>query len=98
VDGGIIFLAMASVDYPKKAAFSFLDAVKEQFFSTYANGVVERAVAYELNDFAEALKSRMDYWTENSEDKVDRKLTGIKGEVDEVKNIMVDNISAILDR
>lgn len=61
---------MATVDFHKKAAFNFLSAVTEQFKSTYAQGVIDRAAAYELNGFSEVLQSRMEYWTANPEDKV----------------------------
>ncbi len=52
------------------------------------------ALAYAMNeDFSRVLAKQMDYYSQNGgQDKVDR----VKAEMDDVKNVMVDNIEKVI--
>jgi vesicle-associated membrane protein 7 len=51
-------------------------------------------LAYAMNeDFSRVLAKQMDYYSQNGgQDKVDR----VKAEMDDVKNVMVDNIEKVI--
>mmetsp|Transcript_1684 Transcript_1684/g.2724 ORF Transcript_1684/g.2724 Transcript_1684/m.2724 type:complete len:217 (+) Transcript_1684:87-737(+) len=95
VDHGIIYLAMASAEFERRVAFVFLEDIKERFEDKYSE-VVATAVAYEMNKtFTKVLQERMEFYNENPEADKIRK---VKGQVEEVKQVMTDTIDKILDR
>lgn len=113
VDGGLIYLAMSSKDLERSVAFGFLEDLKSEFDQRYSE-IVATAVAFEMNKtFAKVLTDKMDFFNQRAaevgaggvgagEDKeVDGggdKIKKVRGEIEEVKQVMTDNIERILDR
>jgi len=95
VDDTIIFLCMADEEFGRRVPFAFLEDLKDRFKSTYAERG-KTALAYAMNeDFSRVMKSVMEYYSFNpNADKINR----LKGEVDEVKSVMVENIERVLQR
>jgi vesicle-associated membrane protein 7 len=92
---GLTFLCMASEDAGRRLPFAYLDDVKGRFQASYG-GAAATALAYAFNDeFARVLAQQMDYF--NSNPQADT-LNRVRGEIAEVKNIMVENIEKVLDR
>lgn len=92
-DDGLAFLVMASCDAGMVKPFLFLDDVARAFKQKYPTGV-DSAVAYELSDFSKVLEERMSFYSLNSSDPVTR----VKGQLDEVKGVMIQNLEKVLAR
>mmetsp|Transcript_42458 Transcript_42458/g.85432 ORF Transcript_42458/g.85432 Transcript_42458/m.85432 type:complete len:220 (-) Transcript_42458:69-728(-) len=92
---GVYYVAMATKDLERRIAYAFLEDIKAKFDEKYSD-VVNTAVAYEMNKtFGKVLVERMEFYNSNPEaDKVRK----VRGEVDEVRQVMVENIERILDR
>jgi len=95
VDDGIVFLCMAEESFGRRIPFTFLDDVKNRFKSTYGNrGKTALAFAMQA-DFSRIIQNLMEYYSNDANaDKINR----VKGQIDEVKNIMVTNIERVLER
>lgn len=95
VQDGITFLCMAEEGVGRRIPFAYLEDIKTKFFNEYAH-VCKEAVAYEFNtDFSRVMAQQMDYYSNNpAADTINR----VKGEMMEVKNIMIENIEKVLDR
>jgi vesicle-associated membrane protein 7 len=67
----------------------FLEDIKNRFTATYADRG-KTAAAFAMNeDFARVLSKQMDFYSTNpNADKLSR----VRGEIDEVKSVMVQNI------
>jgi len=95
VDDQLIYLCMADEEFGRRIPFAFLEDMKSRFKSTYAERG-KSALAFAMNeDFARVMKNLMDYYSANpNADKINK----LKGEVDEVKSVMVSNIEKVLER
>jgi len=91
----ITYLCMADEAFGRRIPFAFLEDIKNRFQSTYADRA-KTALAFGMNeDFSRVLRTQMDYYSHNPEaDKINK----IRGEVDEVKSVMVTNIEKVLER
>lgn len=97
VEDGFTFLAVADEDFSRQIAFAFLDRVKNDFQHRYQGGRADLAVTYSLNaEFGPRLKEHMDFVAANPEEI--KKMSKIKSQVAEVKEIMMVNIEKLLDR
>lgn len=93
VTGGLTYLCMAEQALGKRLPFAFLADVSQQFGGQC---VVGGAVAYEMNtEFSPVLRDRMHFF--NTDPRADI-VTRVRGEVVELKNVMVDNIEKVLGR
>eukprot|EP00878_Enallax_costatus_P020277 GHUV01021428.1.p1 GENE.GHUV01021428.1~~GHUV01021428.1.p1 ORF type:complete len:191 (+),score=39.85 GHUV01021428.1:192-764(+) len=95
VHDGLTFMCMAEESAGRRVPFAFLEDIKGLFLSRYADSF-RNAVAYEFNaDFSKVLQQRMDYFSNDpSADVVNR----VRGEITQVKDIMIENIEKVLDR
>jgi len=91
----ITYLCMADEEFGRRIPFAFLEDIKNRFVAQYGERG-KTALAYAMNsDFSRVLQNLMDYYSNNpSADKLNR----LKGEVDEVKSVMVQNIEKVLER
>lgn len=73
-----------------------MEDVKDRFLSLYDPVRAHNALAYEYNtEFSRVLQQRMVFFnTDPNADAINR----VKGELNEVKNVMVENIEKVLDR
>ncbi len=76
----------------RRIPFAFLDDIKQRFISQYGS-TAQHAAAYELNtEFAPVLAQRMDYFSNDpNADTINR----VRGGINEVKNIMIENIEKV---
>jgi len=95
VDDQITYLCMADEEFGRRVPFTFLEDLKNRFKSTYGQRG-KNALAFAMNeDFSRVMRNLMDYYSHNpNADRINK----LKGEVDEVKNVMVHNIEKVLER
>jgi len=95
VDDGITYLCMGDEAFGRRIPFAFLEDIKNRFRATYGDRG-RTAIAYGMNtDFSRVLQNQMDYYSNNpGADRINR----VKGEIDEVKSVMVHNIEKVLER
>eukprot|EP00161_Ancyromonas_sigmoides_P025470 TRINITY_DN8531_c0_g3_i1.p2 TRINITY_DN8531_c0_g3~~TRINITY_DN8531_c0_g3_i1.p2 ORF type:complete len:258 (-),score=67.48 TRINITY_DN8531_c0_g3_i1:165-938(-) len=95
VEDGIVYMCMADEAFARRVAFAFLDDARSAFRSAYG-GAAQTALAYGMNeDFSRTLERRMEYY--NTSPDADR-ITAVRGQIDEVKSVMVQNIEKVLER
>ena len=107
-ENNLIFLCMTDSSYPRKYAFAFLDNVHRKFKTTYGSNP-DKAMPFAINaEFALVLSAEMkkadslsgpssknsDSGGEENPDKITR----LRDEVDQVRDIMVANIDSIMER
>jgi vesicle-associated membrane protein 7 len=81
--------------FGKRIPFMFLQEVQQEFMERYSS-VALQAIAYEMNmEFSKVLQQRMYYF--NTDPRADT-ITRVRGEVTDLKNVMVENIDRILER
>lgn len=92
---GLAFLCMANDAFGRRVPFSYLEDIRMRFMKNYGR-VAAHAPAYAMNDeFSRVLHQQMEFFSSNpSADTLNR----VKGEVGEIRTIMVDNIEKILER
>lgn len=92
---GLTFLCMANDTFGRRIPFSYLEDIQMRFMKNYGK-VASYAPAYSMNDeFSRVLHQQMEFFSSNpSADTLNR----VRGEVGEIRTIMVDNIEKILER
>lgn len=81
--------------FERARAFLFLTEIKKKFIQTYGL-TVATAIAFAMNsEFSRTLAQEMQQYSELRD--VD-KISQVRGEIDEVKDIMVKNIENITNR
>jgi len=95
VDDGLVFLTMADEAFGRRLPFTFLEDIRTRFRATYGDRG-RTAMAGAMNeDFGRVLQVQMEYYSNNpGADKI----TKVKEQIDEVKEIMVQNIEKVLER
>ena len=92
---GIVYLCMADEAFGRRIPFAFLEEVRDRFVAAYGGGATT-ALAYAYNtEFSRVLHQQMDYFSSNPAADA---LSRAKGEMAEVKSVMVENIDKVLDR
>uniref|UniRef100_A0A453PYT8 V-SNARE coiled-coil homology domain-containing protein n=2 Tax=Aegilops tauschii subsp. strangulata TaxID=200361 RepID=A0A453PYT8_AEGTS len=82
-------------DHARRIPFAFLEDIHGKFVKTYGRAALT-ALAYAMNDeFSRVLSKQMDYY---SNDPNADCITRMKGEMDQVRSIMIDNIDKVLER
>lgn len=95
VSGGLTYLCMSSEQNRHRLPFAFLGKVEEVFTGKYGSQALT-AIAFSMNDeFSHILKKEMDYYNNNPD--VDA-VSKVKGQIEDVKNVMVENIEKVLER
>ncbi|OAJ39373.1 hypothetical protein BDEG_23226 [Batrachochytrium dendrobatidis JEL423] len=77
----------------RRVPFAFLEDMAARFIETYGDRS-QTAISYGLNEYSKAIASLMEEYTHGNGDKV----TGLRGEIDQVKDIMINNIEKVLER
>eukprot|EP00249_Psilotum_nudum_P011891 c23450_g1_i1 orf=367-1026(-) len=92
---GLVFLCMADNAFGRRIPFVFLEDIYGRFTKTYGQAG-RTALPYAMNDeFCRVLHQQMEYFSSDpNADKINR----LKGEISEVRNIMIENIDKVLDR
>ncbi|KAL6750848.1 R-SNARE protein, VAMP71-family [Haematococcus lacustris] len=94
VQDGLTCMVMAEESSGRRIPFAFLDDIRARFYASYGNA--REALAYEYStDFGPVLAERMAFF---GNDPAADTITRVKGELLEVKNIMIENIEKVLER
>ncbi|KAI4376885.1 hypothetical protein MLD38_014593 [Melastoma candidum] len=92
---GLTVLCMADDTAGRRIPFAFLEDIHQRFVRTYGRAVLT-AQAYAMNDeFSRVLSQQMEYYS--SDPNADR-INRLKGEVSQVRNVMIENIDKVLER
>lgn len=91
----LTFLCMANDTFGRRLPFAYLEDIQMRFTKTYGQ-TAYTALAYAMNDeFSRVLHQQMEYFSSNPNlDTLNR----AKGEMNEVRSVMVENIDKVLDR
>ncbi|KAL5200274.1 hypothetical protein ABZP36_021477 [Zizania latifolia] len=92
---GITALCMADEAAGRRIPFAFLEDIHGRFVKTYGRAALT-ALAYSMNDeFSRVLSQQMDcYSNDPNADRINR----MRGEISQVRNVMIDNIDKVLER
>lgn len=92
---GLTVLCMADDVAGRRIPFAFLDDIHQRFVRTYGRAVLS-AQAYAMNDdFSRVLSQQMDYYSNDpNSDRINR----LKGEMGQVRTVMIENIDKVLER
>lgn len=88
----LVFLAIASCEYPNRACFSFLHTSCDIFTQSYP---LWDDIQHDVNLNCQELITLLDKYQQPEEAD---KLTKIRKDLDETKGVMIKNIDALLDR
>ncbi|XP_073283529.1 vesicle-associated membrane protein 711-like [Primulina huaijiensis] len=92
---GLTVLCMADDTAGRRIPFEFLEDIHQKFVRTYGRAVLS-AQAYAMNDeFSRVLGRQMDFFSNDpNADRINR----LRGEMSQVRNVMIENIDKVLDR
>lgn len=92
---GLTVLCMADDTAGRRIPFTFLEDIHNRFVRTYGRAVLS-AQAYAMNDeFSRVLSQQMEYYSNDpNADRINR----LKGEMSQVRNVMIENIDKVLER
>ncbi|KAL6847477.1 hypothetical protein ACP4OV_023330 [Aristida adscensionis] len=94
---GYAYCVVATEAAGREIPLAFLEMIKEEFNRRYAGGKAATATANSLSrDFGPTLKERMQYCTDHPEEM--SRLSKVKAQLSEVKDIMKENIVRVIDR
>uniref|UniRef100_A0A7S3F7G4 V-SNARE coiled-coil homology domain-containing protein n=1 Tax=Haptolina ericina TaxID=156174 RepID=A0A7S3F7G4_9EUKA len=97
VDGGLVYLCMAEGALGRRIPFAFLEDIKNRWIDTYGDRGIT-ALAYGMNeDFSRVLQKQMDAFSRERDPNMDR-VGRVQGEIEEVRQVMVENIDRVLER
>ncbi|XP_010519953.1 PREDICTED: vesicle-associated membrane protein 713-like [Tarenaya hassleriana] len=92
---GLTVLCMADGSSERRIPFAFLENIHQRFVRTYGRAI-RSAQAYSMNDeFSRVLGQQMEYYS--NDPNADR-IIRMKGEMSQVRNVMIENIDKVLDR
>jgi len=95
VEGGITYICMTDQDMKLRVPYAFLFDINNRFRATFRE-TVKTAGNLSMNEsFSRVIKDRLEFF---SNDRNADKITKIKGEVEDAKAIMVQNIDKVLER
>jgi len=80
---------------PDQLAFAYLSDIRKKFIQTYDYDKIAGFYAYQLNEFSDVLKQLMTYYNSNPSF---TKAGEIIKDLQDAKNVMVENIEKLLDR
>ncbi|KNA07034.1 hypothetical protein SOVF_175620 [Spinacia oleracea] len=92
---GLSVLCMADDSLGRRIPFAFLEDIHQRFVKTYGRAVLT-AQAYAMNDeFSRVLSQQMEYYSSDPNADI---INRLRGEMSQVKNVMIQNIDKVLDR
>ncbi|KAK2707560.1 vesicle-associated membrane protein 7-like [Artemia franciscana] len=95
VEDKVTYLCITDTDFERSKAFMFLNEIKKRFKISYGSNVYT-ALPFAMNaEFSRILSSQMRFF---SDPKESDKIVKVKEDVDELRNIMVQNIESLTTR
>jgi len=99
VEHGICYLCMSDEKNKHRVPFSFLQDMKQHFTAKYGLEDPQTAIAFSFNEaFSKIIRDRMDFYNSGKVDSSIDSLGAVKSQIDEVKDVMVQNIEKVLER
>mmetsp|Transcript_1988 Transcript_1988/g.2664 ORF Transcript_1988/g.2664 Transcript_1988/m.2664 type:complete len:227 (-) Transcript_1988:201-881(-) len=96
VSDELTYLCMTDNNFNRLTAFEFLGEIRDRFVATYGNRG-KTAIAFAFNaDFQRVLSQCMENYSSNN--KQDSKIALVKEQINECKNVMIENIDKVLER
>lgn len=93
LSNGLVYLCMAEESFSRRNCFMFLADVAGRFEATFGDRGLS-ASPYEMSDeFYKVLQSQMQYFTKHKDP-----MAQVKGEVEEVKDLVSQTIEKVIDR
>lgn len=97
VEGGICYLCMSDDPNKHRVPYAFLQDMRDNFISKYGTSAPLKAIAFSMNDgFSKIIADRMEYY--NSDNPAVDKIDSVQNQLEEVKEVMVQNIEKVLER
>ncbi|KAF9355619.1 hypothetical protein BGX34_010344, partial [Mortierella sp. NVP85] len=96
-EDGLTYMCMADDAFGRRIPFAFLHDIKDKFLAQYGRelGLESSSMAYSRNEFAKVLAKQMEYFsTDPNADTIKH----VKGQIDQVKDVMVQNIERVIER
>ncbi|XP_072984178.1 vesicle-associated membrane protein 711-like isoform X2 [Typha latifolia] len=92
---GITVLCVADDTAGRRIPFAFLEEIHGRFVKAYGRAC-HTALAYAMNEeFSRVLSQQMEYYSNDpNADRINR----IRGEMSQVRNVMIENIDKVLER
>eukprot|EP00250_Pteridium_aquilinum_P002832 c13052_g1_i1 orf=313-972(+) len=92
---GLTYLCMADDSFGRRIPFAFLEDIRSRFMKAYGR-TSHTALAYAMNDeFSRVLHQQIEYFSKDANaDNINR----MKGEINQVRNVMIENIDKVLER
>ena len=76
--------------------FAFLQDVKQLFLTKYGHETPQTAIAFAMNEeFSPMIRDRMDFYNSEDADRSIDNIGAVKSQIDEVKDVMVQNIEKV---
>ncbi|KAI8078343.1 vesicle-associated membrane protein [Thamnidium elegans] len=94
-EDGITYMCMANESFGRRIPFLFLRDIQTKFLDTYTHAQIMSSPAFGMNSFSSVIETRMAYFS--TEPSLDR-FKQLKGEIDQVKDIMTYNVERVLER
>ncbi|KAM7262853.1 hypothetical protein ACFE04_000536 [Oxalis oulophora] len=95
ITDGLTVLCMADDSSGRRIPFQYLEEIHQRFVKTYSRAILS-APPYGMNDeFSRILSQEMNYFS--NDPNADR-LNRLKGEMSNVRTVMIDNIEKVLER
>jgi vesicle-associated membrane protein 7 len=99
VENSICYLCMSDEKNKHRIPFAFLQDLKQLFLTRYGLDIPQRAIAFSMNeDFSPTIQQRMDYFNSDEADRGIDNIGAVKSQIDEVRDVMVQNIEKVLER
>ncbi|KAF9896845.1 hypothetical protein BX616_006654, partial [Lobosporangium transversale] len=95
-EDGLTYMCMADDTFGRRVPFAFLQDIKQRFLEQYGRDRGLNAhVPYAMNEFSKTIAKQMEYFSSNPN--ADR-IKQVQGEIEQVKDVMVQNIERVLER
>jgi vesicle-associated membrane protein 7 len=99
VENSICYLCMSDEKNKHRIPFAFLQDLKQLFLNRYGLDIPQRAIAFSMNeDFSPTIQQRMEYFNSEEADRGIDNIGAVKSQIDEVRDVMVQNIEKVLER
>lgn len=99
VENGICYMCMSDEKNKHRIPFAFLEDTKGRFLAKFGLENAQQAIAFAMNEeFKGSLAERMEYFNSDEADRSIDNIGTVKSQIDEVKDVMVQNIERVLER
>lgn len=99
VDAGICYLCLSDQVNRHRVPYAFLQDIHDRFIAQYGTEAPHQAIAFAYNEeFTRVLADRLEYYNSDQADRAIDNIGAVKGQIEDVKDVMVQNIEKVLER